>query len=101
MFVYGPPWVILSTIVTGLVLVYVVAAISGFIYAHIPILTIVTGNAADNWLHLVSGVTAMLVGFLSATATHRRRASYECFRRDFGIHFADQARINSKIDVAQ
>jgi hypothetical protein len=53
--------------------VYVVAAISGFIYAHIPILTIVTSNAADNWLHLVSGVTAMLVGFISATATQRQR----------------------------
>jgi hypothetical protein len=54
--------------------VYVVAAITGFIYAHIPVLSIVTSGAADNYLHLVSGVTAMLVGVISAAATqHKRR----------------------------
>jgi hypothetical protein len=57
--------------------VYVVAAITGFIYAHIPIFAITTSGNADNYLHLVSGITAMAVGVMSAAATHRsRRTAY-------------------------
>jgi hypothetical protein len=53
--------------------VYIVAAITGFIYAHIPVLTITTAGNADNYLHLVTGATAILAAVMSAGATGRRR----------------------------
>ncbi len=59
--------------------VYVVAAIAGFVEAHIPILTIVTSGAADNYLHLVSGVSAMGAGIISAAATQRRRRNVAAY----------------------
>src|SRR5436305_7217312 len=57
--------------------IYIVAAITGFIYAHIPVITITTAGNADNYLHLVTGITAVLAAVISATATgHSRRAAY-------------------------
>jgi hypothetical protein len=54
--------------------VYVVATITGFIYAHIPVLSITTSGNADNYLHLVTGATAILVAVISGAATtHQRR----------------------------
>jgi hypothetical protein len=56
--------------------IYVVAAITGFIYAHIPVITITTAGNADNYLHLVTGATAILAALVSAASTdHRRRRS--------------------------
>ncbi len=55
--------------------VYLVAGITGLIYAHIPILTITTSGNADNILHLVTGATAVLVAVVSATATGQKRRS--------------------------
>ncbi len=46
-------------------LVYILAALLGFIYT-LPILSIDDNLAADNWLHLVSGALALGVGFLAA-----------------------------------
>jgi hypothetical protein len=57
--------------------VYVVAAITGLIYAHIPVLTITTAGNPDNYLHLVTGATAILAAVISATATtHARKSAY-------------------------
>jgi hypothetical protein len=57
--------------------VYVVAAIAGFIYAHVPVIAITTAGNPDNYLHLVSGLTAMAAGVLSAAGTQRsRRTAY-------------------------
>jgi hypothetical protein len=56
--------------------IYVVAAITGFIYAHIPVITITTSGNADNYLHLVTGATAIVAALSSAASTdHRRRRS--------------------------
>jgi hypothetical protein len=57
--------------------VYIVAAITGLIYAHIPVLAIITAGNADNYLHLVTGATAMAAALISAAGTSRsRRAAY-------------------------
>jgi hypothetical protein len=57
--------------------VYIVAAITGLIYAHIPVLTITTSGNPDNYLHLVTGATAILAAVVSATATtHARKSAY-------------------------
>ncbi|MEA2297778.1 MAG: hypothetical protein QOF77_714 [Solirubrobacteraceae bacterium] len=57
--------------------VYVVATITGFIYAHIPVITITTAGNPDNYLHLVTGATAVVAALLSSAATGRkRRAAY-------------------------
>jgi hypothetical protein len=55
--------------------IYVVAAITGFIYAHIPVITITTAGNPDNWLHLVTGATALLAAVVSSSATSRDRRS--------------------------
>ena len=57
--------------------IYIVAAITGFIYAHIPVITITTAGNADNYLHLVTGATAILAAVISAGATgHARKSAY-------------------------
>lgn len=67
-----------SSVTEGILLgvggVYVVAAITGLIYAHIPILTITTSGNPDNYLHLITGVTAMLAAIISAVGTEGKRA---------------------------
>lgn len=55
--------------------VYIVAAISGFFYAHIPVLAITTQGNPDNFLHLITGGTAIVAAVLSAAATGRSRRS--------------------------
>jgi hypothetical protein len=56
--------------------VYIVAAITGLIYAHIPVLTITTAGNADNYLHLVTGATAIVAAVISGAATtHQRRTA--------------------------
>ncbi len=56
--------------------IYIVAGITGLIYAHIPVITITTSGNADNYLHLVTGATAILASLVSASATgHKRRSA--------------------------
>jgi hypothetical protein len=56
--------------------IYIVAGITGLIYAHIPVITITTAGNADNYLHLVTGATAILASVVSASATgHKRRSA--------------------------
>jgi hypothetical protein len=52
--------------------IYVVATITGFIYAHIPVIALVTSSDPDNYLHLITGATAILAAVISAGATQRR-----------------------------
>ncbi len=58
--------------------VYVVATITGFIGAHIPVITITTAGNPDNYLHLVTGVTAIVAALVSSASTShgRRSAAY-------------------------
>jgi hypothetical protein len=55
--------------------VYVVATITGLIYAHIPVLTITTAGNPDNYLHLITGATAIVAALMSAAGTSRKRRS--------------------------
>lgn len=52
--------------------IYVVATITGFIYAHIPVIALITTSDPDNYLHLVTGATAISVALVSAAGTGRR-----------------------------
>ncbi|HEX3872984.1 MAG TPA: DUF4383 domain-containing protein [Solirubrobacteraceae bacterium] len=60
-----------SVVTEGLLLgvgsIYVVAAICGFIYAHIPVISDVSSGAPDNYLHAISGITAILAAVASAS----------------------------------
>jgi hypothetical protein len=49
--------------------IYVVAAICGFIYAHIPVIADISSGAPDNYLHAISGITAILAALASAAMT--------------------------------
>jgi hypothetical protein len=51
----------------GLGSIYIIATICGFIYAHIPVISVVSSGAPDNYLHLITGVTALAGGILSAS----------------------------------
>jgi hypothetical protein len=68
-----------STVTEGVLLgvggIYVVATITGFIYAHIPVITITTSGNPDNYLHLITGVTAIVAALVSSADTGRRRRS--------------------------
>jgi ABC-type transport system involved in multi-copper enzyme maturation permease subunit len=55
--------------------IYVVAAITGFIYAHIPVITITTAGNSDNYLHAITGATAIVAALLSMSATNRQARS--------------------------
>jgi hypothetical protein len=64
--------VVTEGILLGVGGIYVVAAITGFIYAHIPVITIVTAGNADNYLHAITGATAIAAALLSASITSSR-----------------------------
>lgn len=53
--------------------IYVVAAIAGFIGAHIPVITINTAGNPDNYLHLITGLTALVAAVASSSVTSRNR----------------------------
>ncbi len=57
----------------GVGAIYVVATITGFIYAHIPVIALTTSTDPDNYLHLITGTTAIVAAVLSASATGRAR----------------------------
>lgn len=59
----------------GLGAIYIIATVCGFIYAHIPVISVVSSGAPDNYLHLITGVTAILGGTLSASMTSKRAAT--------------------------
>jgi uncharacterized protein DUF4383 len=58
----------------GLGSIYIIATICGFIYAHIPVIADISTGAPDNYLHLLTGVTAIVGGVLSASITGKNRA---------------------------
>jgi uncharacterized protein DUF4383 len=55
--------------------IYVIAAITGFTYAHIPVISIVTSGNADNYLHAITGGTAILAAIASASLTNQKAQS--------------------------
>jgi len=57
----------------GVGAIYVVATVSGFIGAHIPVITITTAGNPDNYLHLITGLTAIFAALVSSSATSRKR----------------------------
>jgi hypothetical protein len=59
----------------GLGAIYIIATVCGFIYAHIPVIADVSSGAPDNYLHLITGLTAIAGGTISASMTSRKAAS--------------------------
>ncbi|MGI8803463.1 MAG: DUF4383 domain-containing protein [Solirubrobacteraceae bacterium] len=57
----------------GVGAIYVVATITGFIYAHIPVIALTSASDPDNYLHLITGLTAIFAAVVSAGATNKRR----------------------------
>ncbi len=53
--------------------IYIVATITGFIAAHIPVIALTSSSDPDNYLHLVTGTTAILAAVISASQGARRR----------------------------
>lgn len=53
--------------------IYIVATIAGFFYAHIPVIALVSAEDPDNYLHLITGATAILAAILSTGQTQRSR----------------------------
>ncbi|MCA1682944.1 MAG: DUF4383 domain-containing protein [Actinobacteria bacterium] len=68
-----------STLTEGALLgigsIYIVATITGLIYAHIPVIALTSTSDADNALHLVTGLTAIFVALASASATNKQLAA--------------------------
>lgn len=52
--------------------IYIVATITGFTYAHIPVIALISASDPDNPLHLITGLTAIGAALLSASQTNRR-----------------------------
>ncbi len=52
--------------------IYVVATISGFIYANIPVIALISSSDPDNYLHLVTGATAIAAAAISSSTTQKR-----------------------------
>jgi hypothetical protein len=61
----------------GVGAIYIVAAVTGFTYAHIPVITIVTAGNPDNYLHLITGVTAIAASLLSTSITSSKTRGIE------------------------
>jgi hypothetical protein len=57
----------------GIGAIYIVATITGYTYAHIPVIALTTASDADNPLHLVTGLTAIGAALLSASQTSKNR----------------------------
>lgn len=55
----------------GIGAIYIVAAITGFIYAHIPVIALISASDADNPLHLITGLTAITAALVSSSQTSR------------------------------
>lgn len=51
-------------------IVYLLVAISGFIYGNRDILGLVANNAADNWLHLSISAITLYLGFSKTPILH-------------------------------
>ncbi len=57
----------------GIGAIYIVATITGFTYAHIPVIALISASDADNPLHLITGLTAITAALLSASQTNKSR----------------------------
>jgi hypothetical protein len=57
----------------GIGAIYIVATITGFIYAHIPVIALTSASDADNPLHLITGLTAITAALLSASQSRKGR----------------------------
>ncbi len=57
----------------GIGAIYIVATITGFIYAHIPVIALTSASDADNPLHLITGLTAITAALLSASQSRKSR----------------------------
>jgi uncharacterized protein DUF4383 len=68
--------VLTEGVLIGVGTIYVIATICGFIYAHIPVISVISTGAPDNYLHAISGVTAILGGVLSASMNKGKTAVY-------------------------
>ncbi len=55
----------------GVGAIYVVATITGFIYAHIPVIALISSSDADNPLHLITGLTAIFCALASSSQTNK------------------------------
>ncbi|MEA2297083.1 MAG: hypothetical protein QOF77_19 [Solirubrobacteraceae bacterium] len=55
----------------GIGAIYIVATITGFTYAHIPVIALISASDADNPLHLITGLTAITAALLSASQTSK------------------------------
>jgi hypothetical protein len=57
----------------GIGAIYIVATITGFTYAHIPVIALVSSSDADNPLHLITGLTAITAALLNISQAKNRR----------------------------
>jgi hypothetical protein len=57
----------------GIGAIYIVATITGFTYAHIPVIALISASDADNPLHLITGLTAITAALVSSSQTNRSR----------------------------
>lgn len=57
----------------GVGAIYLIATVTGFTYAHIPVIALITASDADNPLHLITGLTAITAGLLSASQASKGR----------------------------
>jgi hypothetical protein len=66
-----------TTVAEGFLLgvgaIYVVATVCGFTYAHIPVIALVSSSDADNYLHGITGLTAIFASIVSSSQTSASR----------------------------
>lgn len=55
----------------GIGAIYIVATITGFTYAHIPVIALISSSDADNPLHLITGLTAIFCALASSSQTNK------------------------------
>jgi len=56
----------------GIGAIYIVATVTGFTYAHIPVIALISSSDADNPLHLITGLTAISAALLSMSQASKR-----------------------------
>jgi len=73
----GLKWTSAATegVLHGLGGIYVIAAVTGFTYPQIPVITIVTAGNVDNDLHAITGATAIPPAVVSMSSTNRQARS--------------------------
>lgn len=61
----------------GVGAIYVVATICGFTYDHIPVIALVSSGDADNYLHGITGITAIFAALVSSSQTTASRPAVD------------------------